>query len=476
MTHPLVAFELDEEADERAVKRAYAKRLKVTRPDEDPVGFQALHQAYQQALDFIRWRDHQHQPMDAVPNETSPLPLENIGTNPEAQRMPHPGTGPLSDRGDGPLADTAPAEELSLPPADDVVQGQEFVFSLSDFVDPLVQESQQRDPNRFRHWLRERMADWPLTSKPVLARAIAEHLLEHQVPLKPDRFDILVEELGLNDVRSGLVDPMRLADYREDLVLDAQFVPPVRRTGWWRSSLIELVCLAVFCLGGLALIAYSVAKTPVPKPTPWYVSSLPSDGPISASLLPGADPEARSLIEQASKASDANVITILDEVIERLSERSELANERLLALALYNKGHNLQHTDRSAAYAAYGQLQRRFGAKKDVDIGVMVAASYVNMGHEDFETNRLDTALEPLNAVIELYRSINEGPIGRQVLEAMVLQAETLIAQRKPEDARRKLDEIDARVRLSSDPAYPGFKDTTNTLRSELPPPQTPQT
>ena len=54
MTHPLVAFDLDEEADERAVKRAYAKRLKVTRPDEDPVGFQALHQAYQQALDFIR--------------------------------------------------------------------------------------------------------------------------------------------------------------------------------------------------------------------------------------------------------------------------------------------------------------------------------------------------------------------------------------------------------------------------------------
>jgi hypothetical protein len=262
---------------------------------------------------------------------------------------------------------------------------------------------------------------------------------------------------------------MRLADYREDLVLEAQFVPPVRRKGWWRSSLIELVCTAVFCLGGLALIANMTAA---PKPTPWYVSS-PSDGPISTRLLPGADPEARSLIEQASKASGVNVVAILDQVIERLSERSDLANERLLALALYNKGHNLQHTDRSAAYAAYGQLQRRFGTKKDVDIGVMVAASYVNMGHEDFETNRLETALEPLNAVIELYRSINEGPIGRQVLEAMVLQAETLIAQRKPEDARRKLDEIDARVGLSSDPAYPGFRDTTNTLRSELPPPQT---
>ncbi|WP_233121351.1 hypothetical protein [Agrobacterium vaccinii] len=465
MTHPLVAFELDEGADERAVKRAYAKRLKATRPDEDPVGFQALHQAYQQALDFIRWRDHRHQPMDTVANETSTLPLENIGSDPETQRMPHPGAGPA--------ADTAPVEELSLLPADDVVLGREFIFSLSDFVDPLLQESQHLDPNRFRQWLRERMADWPLTSKPVLARAIAEHMFEHQVPLKPDRFDILVDELGLNDVRSGLVDPMQLAYYREGLVFDSQSVPPVRRTGWWRSSLIELVCTAVFCLGGLALIAYSVAMTPAPKPTPWYVSSLPSDGPISTRLLPGADPEARRLIEQASSASDVQVVTILDQVIERLSESPELANERLLALALYNKGHKLQHTDRSASYAAYGQLQRRFGTKKDVDIGVMVAASYVNMGHEDFETNRLETALEPLNAVIELYRSINEGPIGRQVLAAMVLQAETLILQRKPEDARRKLDEIDARVGLSSDPAYPGFKSTTNTLRAKLPPPQT---
>ena len=38
---------LDAEADERAVKRAYAALLKKTRPDEDPQGFQTLHEAYQ---------------------------------------------------------------------------------------------------------------------------------------------------------------------------------------------------------------------------------------------------------------------------------------------------------------------------------------------------------------------------------------------------------------------------------------------
>ena len=43
-------------ADRKAVKRAYSKMLKVTRPEDDPEGFMRLRDAHDQALDILRWR------------------------------------------------------------------------------------------------------------------------------------------------------------------------------------------------------------------------------------------------------------------------------------------------------------------------------------------------------------------------------------------------------------------------------------
>ena len=44
--------------DERAIRRAYAVQLKQHRPDEDPSGFQRVHEAYEQALNWARRGQH----------------------------------------------------------------------------------------------------------------------------------------------------------------------------------------------------------------------------------------------------------------------------------------------------------------------------------------------------------------------------------------------------------------------------------
>jgi len=63
-------------ATDADVRRAYAERLKVTRPEDDRAGFVALRQAFEQARERVRWRGDDfededeaaaEQPIDAAP-------------------------------------------------------------------------------------------------------------------------------------------------------------------------------------------------------------------------------------------------------------------------------------------------------------------------------------------------------------------------------------------------------------------------
>lgn len=56
MTDPFQRLGLAHDADATQVKRAYARLLRTHRPDEDPEGFQRLHEAYQACLRQVQWR------------------------------------------------------------------------------------------------------------------------------------------------------------------------------------------------------------------------------------------------------------------------------------------------------------------------------------------------------------------------------------------------------------------------------------
>ncbi len=64
---------LDETADLRAIKRAYATKLKTNKPDEDPEGFKALHAAYKSATLYAK-HNHASETQDAATSQQAPQP------------------------------------------------------------------------------------------------------------------------------------------------------------------------------------------------------------------------------------------------------------------------------------------------------------------------------------------------------------------------------------------------------------------
>lgn len=79
---------LDAEADERTIKRHYARLLKGTRPDEDPEAFQALREAYEQAQRWAQWRAENRD--EVVPEADLPEDAPSSVPTPVVVELPVP--------------------------------------------------------------------------------------------------------------------------------------------------------------------------------------------------------------------------------------------------------------------------------------------------------------------------------------------------------------------------------------------------
>jgi hypothetical protein len=149
-------LDIDETADERTIKRAYARLLKVHRPDDDPEGFQRLNQAYQFCLSQLK------------------------------------GGGPEAPRGFGSAAPAA-----SATPASEPVPAVAPSFDIGTFVVALFDLSQTASGRDVLRWLQAHPAFYSIGARETHAYQIVDALLRRPA-LPPRHVAAVLHFLGLD--------------------------------------------------------------------------------------------------------------------------------------------------------------------------------------------------------------------------------------------------------------------------------------
>ena len=157
-------------ADTRAIKRAYAARLKETRPDEDPQAFQKLRSAYEEALIVAPWFDSENTEQEAeTPMETediSPAP-QYASAEPEITRSEENTGEPLAG-----LPESAHAGAETLEPQPAEPEAEAFQNAFGSFLAHLDDDDALRWLDALLGDARWQLPHWrSLLEKSLLSRA-----------------------------------------------------------------------------------------------------------------------------------------------------------------------------------------------------------------------------------------------------------------------------------------------------------------
>ncbi|MES2670310.1 MAG: hypothetical protein V4673_07850 [Pseudomonadota bacterium] len=202
------------DADARAVKRAYATKLKTTRPEDDPEGFQRLHEAYQAALDWMQSRETDIDiDIDADIDTFAEDAQSGAVTLTLSQDMLFERLGAQSD---APFGMPALAVEDAFDEAEDRY-GDRSAIASSDaipseasarfdpgaLIDDCIASAMHAHDSELLNWLNAQPALWSLAHKTRIAPWLLQRLHERRPPIEARRFDTLAEFFGLLDLHSG---------------------------------------------------------------------------------------------------------------------------------------------------------------------------------------------------------------------------------------------------------------------------------
>lgn len=185
MTWAADALGLPADADARAIKRAYAARLKTTRPDDDPVAFQQLHETYQAALAWAACTDQSDE--NAASDDNALTSTQTVAPTTEA----------LSDS-QHPMTRVRPslATHIEDPALEAEIERWQDAAHVRDCATRILAAAYDMPGESFSAWLSALPEWWSLELRPQIGQALANLLEQQRLPLTDASFDLLITSFG----------------------------------------------------------------------------------------------------------------------------------------------------------------------------------------------------------------------------------------------------------------------------------------
>lgn len=222
------AFELlglRPDADAADVKRAYARLLRTTRPDEDAEAFQRLHAAYKTAL------AHANKKADA--SHAAPISAPQAEVTRQSPALTATPTA-------------APASPPSTP--DHVPNVSVPVVAMGPLASAVIQAAvEAQNGNALLRWLQGRAEFWSIQVKSQAAQMVLQRLFQQPQAMSAECMDTLLQFFDLNHVLSG-INPVALQTLRMRQRILWELLPQnhhelARRAGFLRSGRPDMLLL-----------------------------------------------------------------------------------------------------------------------------------------------------------------------------------------------------------------------------------------